>query len=117
MTNQDRRKQLRANYDENPPEAGVYRIVNTSTGKMLVGSTMNLPSMTSKLAFARTTKRASALDLRLKADAAMYGIEVFEVEILDTFEPAPGATPAETRQGLAELEALWCEKVAPDFLD
>jgi hypothetical protein len=115
MTNQDRRKQLRANYDENPPEAGVYRIVNTATGKVLVGSTMNLPSMASKLAFARTTKSASALDLRLKADVATYGIEVFELEILDTLKPAPGATPAETRKELAELESLWREKSALDL--
>lgn len=116
MDDKARRKQLQADYKLNPPQAGVYRIVNTRTGRVLLGSTTNLPSLHSKLAFARTTNSASALDLRLKPDVQAYGIEAFELEVLETVEAKPEQTPQDLQADLRTLEALWRERQDPALL-
>jgi len=38
MTDKTQRKDLLAQYRPNPPDAGVYRITNQQTGKVLIGS-------------------------------------------------------------------------------
>ena len=111
-----RRKDLLAGYKQRPPDAGVYRIVNQSTGRSLLGSTMNLESIGNKLKFARATGTPGALDYRLKADAQEVGLEAFEVEVLERLEVTPEMTPTEVREDLAALEALWRERLDPRTL-
>ena len=103
MDDKARRKQLQDDYKQTAIQAGVYRIVNTRTGRVLLGSTTNLPSLHSKLAFARTTNSASALDLRLKPDVQAYGIEAFELEVLETLDPKPEQTPQQVQDDLRPL--------------
>lgn len=110
MTDRARRKELLAEYKENPPEAGVYRIVNRENGKVLLGSTANLQSIRSKVDFARSTGAAGALGHRLRRDIQAFGIDAFELEILDVLEIRPEMTTAEIRADLATLEQLWREK-------
>ena len=116
MDDKARRKQLQDDYKQTAIQAGVYRIVNTRTGQVLLGSTTNLPSLHSKLAFARTTNSASALDLRLKPDVQAYGIEAFELEVLETLDPKPEQTPQQVQDDLRTLEALWRERQDPALL-
>src|SRR5438105_470510 len=70
MSDKARRKDLLNQYRRSGPEAAVYRIVNTRSGKALLGSTPNLGSVRGKLDFARATGSASVLDRRLHAAAA-----------------------------------------------
>jgi hypothetical protein len=116
MTDQARRKVLRAEYEQTPPAAGVYRVVNRETGRSLVGSTTNLGSVAGKLAFAKSTKKPGLFFRRLHADIAQFGIEAFELEILETLTPRPVMTAHEVEQDLATLEALWREKLGPEAL-
>jgi hypothetical protein len=116
MTDQARRKELRAEYEQTPPAAGVYRIVNRESGRSLVGSTTNLGSVAGKLAFARSTGKAGMFFRRMQVDIARYGIEAFELEILDTLTPQPETTKSEIEQDLATLEGLWREKLGPETL-
>jgi hypothetical protein len=116
MTDHNRRKELRTQARENPPAAGVYRIVNTATGKAFLGSALNLPSVESKLAFGKKINHAGVLDRTLHADVAQYGIEAFTFEILEVLDVTPGSTPAAIRADLAVLEALWSEKLSGDML-
>ncbi len=111
----DRREQVRQ-YKRNHPEAGVYRIVNRRTGRMLVGSAANLASVHNRLAFARSTGSTGALDYRLLADARRDGIDVFELEVLDVVQPPAEATREEIAAELATLEALWRERYDPLLL-
>ena len=111
MTDKARRRELKEQARQNPPEAGVYRIVNRKAGTYLLGSAVNLDSMRSKLAFARSTGSPSALDLRLKAEVLRDGLEHFDLEILDTLTVTPEMTTAEVRAELATLEDLWRERL------
>ena len=116
MTDQARRKALRTQYEQTPPAAGVYRIVNRETGRSLVGSTTNLGSVAGKLAFAKSTNRAGLFFRRMQADIARFGIEAFELEFLEALTPRPEMTAREIEQDLATLEALWREKLGPEML-
>lgn len=110
MSEQDRRRELVRQYKETWPEAGVYCIRNSHSGKVLVGSTPNLPSLRSKLAFAESTGMAGALDHRLMDDVRRHGFGILSLEILETLQPPSEATEKEIRADLATLEALWREK-------
>jgi hypothetical protein len=106
----EERRSARAQYKQSHPEAGVYRLVNTRTGRTLLGSTPNLAGLHNRLAWAKSTSTPSALDRRLQADAREYGIDVFELEVLDVLQPEPETTDAQIRDELATLEALWRER-------
>ena len=113
MDQKARRKELVAEYKRTGPEAGVYRLVNTQTGKALLGSTLNLGSMRSKLEFSRATGTLSALDRKIRADVEKYGVDAFSLDVLEVLEVHPEMTPDEIRSDLATLEALWRERLDP----
>ena len=113
MNQKARRRELVDEYKRSGPEAGVYRLVNTQTGKALLGSTLNLSSVRGKLDFARKTGGVSVLDTKLWADARQYGAEAFDLEILEVLEVRPEMTQDEVRADLAMLEALWRERFDP----
>ena len=73
---------------------------------MLLGSTLNLASMRSKLEFASSTNSPSALDHRLRKDIQQFGVEAFTLEVLETFQPTSEMTSSEIREELATLEQL-----------
>jgi hypothetical protein len=116
MDQKSRRRQLTADYKRNHPEAGVYRIVNGTTGRALLGSAINLASVRSKLDFAKSTNSPGALDHRLASDIRQYGIDAFSLEILEVLDTTPAMTAAEIRDDLATLEALWHEKLGAALL-
>ncbi len=113
MSGRARRKELLAQYRQTHPEAGVYLIVNARTGKALLGSSPNLPSIRAKLEFARSTGSVGVLDRRLRADVAQFGLEAFSLEVLETLETRPEMSPAVIQKDLAALEELWREKLDP----
>ncbi len=116
MDEKARRKALQAQYKQTVPEAGVYRLVNRQTQKALLGSTSNLANIRHKLEFARSTNTPGVLDLRLREDIRRYGVEAYELEILEVLEVKPEMTPDEIRSDRATLEALWREKLDPALL-
>jgi hypothetical protein len=116
MTERARRRELTEEYRQHPPEAGVYQLVNTRTGKLFLGSAVNLPSMRSKLEFSQRTGTVSALDRKLRADLSEYGAAAFTFEVLEVLDVLPNATPASIRDDLTALEALWREKLDPSLL-
>jgi hypothetical protein len=113
MDQKARRRELAEEYKRTGAEAGVYRLVNSRTGKAFLGSTLNLGSMHGKLDFARKTGGVSALDHRIWADARQQGVEAFDLEILEMLEIRPEMTQAEVHADLATLEALWRERFDP----
>jgi hypothetical protein len=114
MTSAGRRRELRAQYEQRQPRAGVYALRNVVTGRVLVASTIDLDNVRNRLEFARSTGAPSALDGRLVADVRQYGIDAFVLDVLDTLTLAPGMTPDDARADLAALEQLWREKLAAD---
>jgi hypothetical protein len=110
MNDQVRRKELRAQYKQSHPEAGVYRIINRENNKVLLGSSPNLASVRNRVAFAKSTNSPGALDQRLREDIRRFGIDAFSLEILEVLDTKPEMTPAEIRDDLAVLEELWRER-------
>lgn len=110
------RKDLKAQYRESPPMAGVYSLTNTATGRRLVDVAANLPAVENKLAFARSTNLPGALDRRIRRDVEQYGAESFRFEVLEELPHKPGQTDAEVKDDLAVLLDLWREKLAGDDL-
>ncbi len=111
-----RRKALTEQFQQAAPKAGVYQIVNRRAGKLLLGSSTNIPGLRNKFEFARTTNSAAALDQRLREDIAKFGFDSFSLEVLDTLEVTPETTQAEIIADLTTLEALWREKMDPSLL-
>jgi hypothetical protein len=116
MPNSERRRELREQYDQTSPEAGVYVVRNTKTGKVLLGTSTNLASVRGKMDFAHTTGSASVLHLKLKADSQRYGVDAFELEVLEVLDVKPEATPEQVRADLDALEELWRERFDPATL-
>ena len=110
------RKELMTRYRQSRPEAGVYRIVNERSNRALLGSSPNLPSVRSKLEFARSTNTPSALDFRLHADGRAFGVSAFRFEVLEVLEVASDATDAQLADDLQALEALWRERQDPTLM-
>src|SRR5947209_18152022 len=110
MVDRTRRKELAANYRQRRTEAGVYRIVNAANGKSLLGSTLDLAGMRSKMEFSRKTGTGGGLSLRLREDGRAHGIGAFSLEILEVLDTPPEMTAEEIRRDLATLEGLWREK-------
>ena len=95
MDQKSRRRQLTADYKRNHPEAGIYRVVNTATGRVLLGSALNLASVKSKVEFARSTNSPGALgalDHRLASDVRQYGLDAFSLEILEVLDIVGGSS-------------------------
>jgi hypothetical protein len=116
MDQKSRRRELVDEYKRTGPEAGVYRLTNSETGKAFVSSTLNLGSMRGKLDFGRATGSVTVLDRKLHEDARRYGVEAFSLDILEVLEVRPEMTPEEIRADLATLEVLWREKIDPATL-
>jgi len=108
------RKELVAAYREARPGAGVYRIHNTRTGRSLVGSTPNMPSMQKRFEFAQQVNSPGALDGRLKADIAAHGIDAFTFEVLEHLDAPSDAPPTQVERDLAALLDLWRERLAAE---
>jgi len=111
-TDGDRRKELRAAYEQRRTEAGVYVLRNTVTGRVFLGSAPDLAAVRNRLEFGQATGTSGVLDRRLAADAHAHGMGSFELEILDVLILPDGTPPDVVAADLKELEALWREKLA-----
>lgn len=104
------KKALKREYKETARPMGIYQIRNTANGKVLIGTSVDLPSILNRhraqLGFGSHRNRA------LQKDWNELGPEAFELEILDTLPPSdrPAYDPSADLQA---LEDLWLEKLAP----
>ena len=114
-TSGERRRELRTQYEERRPEAGVYALRNGVTGRTLLASSTDLGAVRHRFEFARATNTASAMDLRLAPDMRELGVSAFVLEVLDVLDTQAEATSDQFRADLASLEQLWREKLA-EFL-
>ena len=105
----DRKARIRE-YKETPRPMGVYRVRNTTNGKSLIGSSVNLAAMLSRH---RAQLNMGAHPNRaLQKDWNELGAEVFEFEVLDTLTPSKeiGYDPSDDLQ---VLEQMWLDKLSP----
>lgn len=107
MSQIDRKARIRE-YKETSQPAGIYRVCNTTTGKSLVGSTVNLPGMLNRQRF--QLEHGSHPDRELQSDWDELGSDAFEFEALDRLKPRD--EPAYDPTGdLRALKEMWLEKL------
>ena len=105
----DRKARIRE-YKDTPLPMGVFQILNKANGKMLIGSSVNLPAILNR---SKTElKFGSYRNEALQKDWKQFGEENFEFNELEILEPQDklNLDPAED---LLVLEKLWIEKLSP----
>ena len=111
MTDPARRRELREDHRQRQRVAAVYAL-RVADAPPIVRSTTDLDALRNRLAFARATGTTSALDLRLRQAIERLGLDALELEVLDTLDTEPTATPISIATDLATLEELWRERLA-----
>jgi hypothetical protein len=104
------RKALIRGYKESRRPMGVYQVRNTVNGKLLVGASVDLPSILNRHRAA--LRMGGHLNRELQKDWIEFGPEAFEFEVLDTLTTPerPGYDPSDD---LRALEELWLDKLSP----
>jgi len=106
---QHARKALTRQYKENPRPAGVFQVKNLATGRLLIGSSADLPGMLNRQRF--QLEMGSHPDKALQADWDTLGADGFEFTVLDELVPGEDASAAEPDE-LRVLHELWLERLA-----
>jgi broad specificity phosphatase PhoE len=114
VTDKTRRRELREQLAQHPPDAGVYAIRHGATGRVIVASAVNLAGARNRFDFAVSTGTLSALDGQLGGDIRAHGPEGLAFEVLETIVVEPGTLDADLRADLATLERLWRDQLAVD---
>jgi hypothetical protein len=112
MVDAQRRKELKTQYAQTKPQAGVYRITHAVTGNSLIRASTNLAGTRNRYDFAISQQSTGALDQRLKQDALAHGFDALTFEVLEAFQLAEDATPEQIAADVKLLEQLWQEQAA-----
>ena len=91
---------------------GIYQIRNKVNGKILIGSSVNLPAILNRSKAELEMGSYRNRNIVLQKEWKQFGPEMFEFQELELLEPADNPTydPAED---LHVLEDLWIEKLSP----
>jgi hypothetical protein len=104
------RKELNREYAERVKPAGIFQVKNLTSGKILLGSSLNLEGPLNRHRF--MLKIGSHTNKALQADWDRLGPDQFVFEILE--EVKRREDPAfNLKDELELLEMLWIEKLQP----
>jgi hypothetical protein len=101
----DGRKTISRAYKERKLRGGVYTIINTRSGKYLIGHAANLASVRNRFQFAVST--GSAMHPKLRKDWGEQGADAFRLDVLEEVEQRPDQSQANFMDDLKTLEQLW----------
>lgn len=106
-----RQDALKREYKENRRPAGVYQIRNTVTGKIFIGSSVDVNARINrhKAGFAFIDSHENP---KILPDLKAHGKDSFVFEVLEVLE-GEYETDAALREDLKLLEQMWLEKCDP----
>ena len=104
------KSEIKKNYKQTLTPMGVYQLKNLANGKILIGSSKNLPARKNRFEMELTYGGFTIKELQ--KDFEQYGKENFLFEILDKLEPKEDPAYNYT-EDLKTLEELWIEKLQP----
>ena len=104
------RADLRRAYKEAPRQAGIFQIRNTTTGKILLGSSTNLHGPLNKHRFMLSIDKHD--NAALQNDWNQLGAAAFAFEILEIVEPSDDPNFS-VEDELTLLEEIWRDKLQP----
>ena len=105
------RKTLKQEYKDTPKPMGIYRILNRSNGKCLVGRSVNIPGLFNRERF--MLKLGDHRNLPLQEDWKRFGADAFTFEVLEDLEAPDDSPDHNPKEDLVALEELWIEKLSP----
>lgn len=104
------RQELKRAYQERPKPAGVFQIKNTVSGKVLLGSSLNLDGTLNRHRFMLSI--GAHPNTELQQDWKQYGADAFVCEVLELVKATE-----ELRFNLSDeltlLEQIWLEQLQP----
>jgi len=106
----NRQKELKLAYKENPPPMGVYQLTNNLNGKILVGSSLNLPGKKNSQLF--QLKMGGHPNKELQADWISAEADAFSFTVLETLKTSD-FSPADWRKAVTNLEDKWLAALQP----
>jgi group I intron endonuclease len=104
------RKKLNREYVERVKPAGIYQVKNITSGKMLLGSSLNLEGPLNRHKF--MLKIGSHTNKALQKDWNELGTESFVFEILEEVKMKDDPN-FNLQDELTLLEMIWLEKLQP----
>lgn len=110
MDNKKSRRELNREYAERVKPAGVYQVKNLATGKVLLGSSLNLEGPLNRHRF--MLKIGSHTNKALQQDWNELGAEKFVFEILEEVK-RKDVPNFNLEEELSLLEMIWLEKLEP----
>jgi hypothetical protein len=105
----DRKAQIRE-YKQRPRPAGVFQVRNTVSGKLLIGSAVDVPAMLNRQQV--QLRLGAHPNAELQADWKAHGPDAFVFEALDSLPP-PDDPAYDPSADLEVLLALWLDKLSP----
>lgn len=104
------KKAIKREYKDTPRPMGVYMIKNKENGKVLVGSSKNVPAILNR--FRAELKMGSCRNVDLQNEWKQFGSGAFEFMELDVLKPLDDPT-YDPSEDLQFLEEHWIEKLTP----
>lgn len=104
------RAKMKLAYKQTVRPMGVFEIKNMVTGKVFIGSSINLDAIFNRHKF--QLKQGGHPNKELQQDWNRYGPENFTYSILGELEPVDDLS-FNYKEDLQVLEALWHEKLQP----
>ena len=101
---------LKREYKNSSATAGVYRILNTVTGKAYLAGSLNLHGVLERDRF--VLKMGSHMCRELQADFNMHGDSSFTFDVLETL-PTNVDPSYDYGEDLEILEQIWLDKLQP----
>jgi hypothetical protein len=106
------RKQAAKQFKEQKVSRGIFAVRCTSTGKVWVGASSNLPATRNGLWF--MLRSGTHSEKQLQAEWTAHGEQAFEFEILYTLEDETHALAVHDR--LKEEKAIWAARFSAQTL-
>ncbi len=106
----DNRQELKRTYLERKKPAGVFQVKNLVSGKVLLGSSLNLEGPLNAHRF--TLQTGTHRNEELQRDYDALGADAFVFEILEEVKQRDDER-FNLEEELAFLEELWSEKIDP----
>jgi group I intron endonuclease len=104
------KSEIKKQYKQTLTPMGVYQLKNLANGKILIGSSKNLPARKNR--FDMEISMGTVTDENLLQDFRKYGREGFVFEVLDYLDPKEDPAYNYT-EDLKTLEEMWIEKLQP----
>lgn len=110
LTENNRKKELRAQYGEREVVGGVYIIKNTLNNKLLLDSAADLQGSKNRFEFAQKT--GSCVNVKLQRDWTKQGSSQFVFEVLEEIKKGETQTQKEFGADINLLKEIWREKMS-----